>query len=820
MTVKSIPVSATLIFILLAINLSAMAGDPPRRGEVTFTHDPPRIDGVPDDQCWSRSDTFGDFIQYEPYGGAHSEYRTTVRMVFDNEAVYICAVMYDNNPDSIGRELGQRDGDRDIVADYFNVDIGPYNDGVNGYSFKVTASGIQSDIRRSSGAGGRDLNWDAVWQSAVAITPQGWVAELKIPFSAIRFSSESDGLWGINFWRYVQRSGEWSSWNWADKTYGTTINYLGEVEGFNAIDPPVRLSVTPYMSVYTEKSSGKSDRATIFSGGADLKVGISESFTLDATLVPDFRQVQYDDLILNLTPYEIEYNEKRQFFTEGTDLFGKANIFYSRRIGARPTGYYEPYRSTQEGEKVVSNDNVTRLLNAVKISGRNSTGLGIGIFNGITAAGNAAIMDTVTGESREYTTQPLTNYNMLVLDQNLGNGSYISLVNTNVLKRGFRDSGSYSANITAVDSRYLNPTKTWSIGGIGAISQKYYSGADNIFGHSISVSGGKTGGKFRLYAGHKSISKTYDPNDMGYLQHNNILTNSLTTGYNFYDPRGVVLSSLNTVTLQHDMLYSPVSYNSFRVRGVSTTTFTNFSIMSLESTLKPAGEDDYYEPRVDGRYYSRPPSASFGFSWSTDPRKHITAKAGATVELFDSDNGMRRFSFIAAPTLRYNNRLILSHTVKNGYFSGDIGFTGITEAGSIIFGERRYLTVENITTLSYIFSPSTYLYLRGRHYWSRADYTGNIYELGDGGSLAATTSTLLPQDINLNYFNLDLSWSWRFAPGSELNLVWKNSIYQRGDIIYDSLRENLNAMFGSPAVNSFSVKLLWYLDYHTIAGKI
>jgi hypothetical protein len=818
--VKSLLYNITLLFLLLLINMNAMAGDPPRRGKATFTTDPPRIDGVPYDPCWSSSENFSDFIQYEPYGGEPSKYRTTVKMVFDNEAVYVCAVMYDSYPDSIRRELGQRDGDRDIVADYFNVDIGPYNDGVNGYSFKITASGIQSDIRRSSGAGGRDLNWDAVWHSSVKITDEGWVAELKIPFSAIRFSSESDGTWGINFWRYVQRSGEWSSWNWADKTYGTTINYLGEVEGFNAIDPPVRLSVTPYMSAYTEKSSGQVGRTNLFSGGADLKVGISESFTLDATLVPDFRQVQYDDLILNLTPYEIEYNEKRQFFTEGTDLFGKANIFYSRRIGAKPRGYSDPYRNTGDHETVVSNDNVTRLLNAVKISGRNSNGLGIGIFNGITAAAEAVIQDTITGDSREYTTQPLTNYNMVVLDQNLGNGSYISLVNTNVLKRGFNNPGSYTANVTAVDARYLNRAKIWSIGGIGAISQKYYSGSDNIFGHNISVSGGKTGGKFRIYAGHKSISKTYDPNDMGYLQHNNIMTNTLTTGYNFYDPRGIVLSSLNTLTFQHDMLYTPARYNSFRIRAVSTTTFTNFSVLALETSVKPAGEDDYYEPRVDGRYYSRPPSATLGFSWSTDPRKHITAKSGSTLELFNSDNDMRRFSFIIAPTFRYNNRLILSHTLKNEYFRGDIGFTGITEAEGIIFGERRYMSVENITTLSYIFSPTAYLYLRGRHYWSRADYTGTLYQLAADGSLDATGSALSPQDINLNYFNLDLSWSWRFAPGSELNLVWKNSIYQRGDIIYDSLREDLNAMFDAPATNSFSVKLLWYIDYHTVAGRL
>lgn len=809
-----------LIILLLTLSFNAQAGDPPRKGMVIFTADPPRIDGVPDDQCWSRADTFSNFIQYEPYGGAPSNYRTTVRMLFDNEAIYVCAVMYDSSPDSIRRELGQRDGDRDIVADYFNIDLGPYNDGINGYNFKVTASGIQSDIRRSSGSGGRDINWDAVWQSAVTITQEGWVAEIKIPFSAIRFSSESGGIWGVNFWRYVQRSGEWSSWNWADKTFGTTIDYLGEVAGFNDINPPIRLSVTPYMSAFTKNNSGENNWATIFSGGADLKVGLSESFTLDATLVPDFKQVQYDDLILNLTPYEIEYNEKRQFFTEGTDLFGKANIFYTRRIGSKPLNYYNPYANLEEDEILISNESSTRLLNALKISGRNSTGLGVGVFNAITAASEAVLQDTLNNESRKYITQPLSNYNMIVFDQNLGNGSYVSLVNTNVLKKGFRDQGSYTANVTAIDAKYLNPTKTWSLGGIGAISQKYYSGMENLFGHNLSISGGKTGGKFRLYAGHKSISKSYDPNDMGYLQHNNILSNTLTAGYNLYDPRGVVLFSLNTITFQYNMLYTPVSYTSFRIRGVSATTFKNFSLLSLESTILPWGENDYYEPRLDGRHYSRPPSAGFGVSYSTDPRKNITFKSGVTTELFKSEHNMRKFGFLLIPSFRYNNRLVLSHTLNNTYFNGDIGYTGTLEPGTIIFGERRSVSIENITTLSYIFSPSAYLSLRGRHYWSRVDYNNNLFVLSHDGSLDSVEAIITPDDINLNYFNLDLSWSWRFAPGSELNLVWKNSIYQRGDIIYKSFKENLKAISDSPATNSFSVKVLWYLDYHTIASKI
>ncbi|MEZ5001079.1 MAG: DUF5916 domain-containing protein, partial [Bacteroidales bacterium] len=356
--------------------------------------------------------------------------KTEVRIVYNDEAIFVCAINFDPAPDSIRKQLGPRDSDRDLIADYFNVDIVPYNDGINGYSFKLSASGVQSDIRRSSGAGGRDLNWDAVWHSAARIYENGWVAEFKIPFSAIRFMADSKEPWGFNFWRYIERYGEWSSWNYADKSHGTTINYMGEIEGINGLTPPVRISLTPYISAYTERNGESGDWSNTFHGGADLKIGLSEAFTLDATLIPDFKQVISDDQILNLSPYEVKYNERRQFFTEGTDVFNKGGIFYSRRVASKPGGYSDAISSLSDDEIIRNNPEVTRLINATKISGRTAKGLGIGIFNGITARSEALIEDTLTGFTRDFVTQPLSNYNMLVLDQNLGGGSYLSLANT------------------------------------------------------------------------------------------------------------------------------------------------------------------------------------------------------------------------------------------------------------------------------------------------------------------------------------------------------------------------------------------------------
>jgi len=791
-----------------------------RNGKAVRIQAPPKIDGIPDDSCWELSEVFTDFIQYEPFSGIPSGFKTVARIVYDDEAIYVCAILFDPHPDSIRSELGQRDADRNIIADYFNVDIGPYNDGINGYSFKLTASGVQSDIRRSSGAGGRDLNWDAVWQSATVINDEGWVAELKIPFSAIRFPSDGTGDWGVNFWRFVQRNGEWSSWNFADKTFGTTINYLGNMGGFTGIRPPARISVTPYFSAFTENESGSGTWSRVINGGADLKIGLSESFTLDATLVPDFKQVQSDDQVLNLTPFEIKYNERRQFFTEGTDVFGKANIFYSRRVGGRPAGYIDPYNDLDEGEEVTFNPSTTRLLNATKVSGRTRGGLGIGIFNGITGNTVALITRTEDNSTREFVTQPITNYNMIVLDQNLGNGSYISLVNTNVLKSGPSTGRNYTANVTAADMRYLDPSKTFSVSAIPAVSQKYWSDADDEFGYSISLAGGKTGGRFRLYGSHLSITDKYDPNDMGYLRNNNLFINSVTSGYNMYEPKGRVLSSLNSITFNYEMLYSPRVYTALEIEAGSKTTFKNLSALAIEIDINPIESDDYYEPRSEGRYYSRPASAGISSAFSSDTRKTISFSAVAGAELFKSDNNMFRYQGGIAPTLRLNNRFVLSHSLRIEYFINDIGYMSRSGSGDIYFGERNSATIENTTTLSYIFSPSSYIDLRSRHYWSKVDYTGKYFRLLTDGSLADENGITGAEDININFFNIDLGYTWRFAPGSELSIYWKNSIYQSGNQIYRSFGENLSALLDSPAINSFSLKILYYLDYHTLRSGI
>lgn len=777
----------------------------------------PVIDGSLNDEVWRSADVASDFVQYSPYNGKPSKYRTEVRVLYDNKAIYVGAMMYDPSPDSIYRELGERDSDYSLNADQFTIDISPYNDGVNGATFKVSASGVQSDKppRSSGGMRHREDTWDAVWESSTAIVEQGWIAEIKIPYSALRFPKDDLQTWGINFWREVRRNREQSSWNYVDREIGATFNHLGEIEQIRNIEPPLRLSLTPYLSGYINHESGQAGNDFSYNGGLDLKYGINESFTLDATLVPDFGQVQSDDKVLNLSPYEVRYNEKRPFFMEGTELFNKAGVFYSRRIGSTPKAYNDVYDEAGPTEDVVYNPSESSLINATKISGRTRSGLGIGVFNAMTNTMYATIEDLETGETRRVMTDPFTNYNMVVLDQSLRNNSYVSLLNTNVTRNAPNDENFYNANVTGTEFMLRNNSRQYSVSGKAVVSQKYYSERANDYGHSFELRGGKTGGAFRAEYRLEASSPTYDHNDMGYMRRNNEFENNFSLSYNTYQPFWKILNARTSLSYRHSMLYEPMVFTGSEIGLSANVTFINHLTAFLRAEFKPWGEDDYYEPRAEdeNRFYHRG-KQFMTFAWlSSDRSKKLSANMRMGYTKTWSPYDQHAYSLSFGPDLKINDRLSVNYEIEIRKLINDIGYVSDDEVtGDIYFGLRENTTFENKVNTAYIFNSNSYISLRLRHYWSRADYLDRYFTLNTDGSL---TDTDLDDNFDYNYnaWNIDLKYTWRFAPGSEMSLVWKNSIYTGSEQIYYDFLDNINDMFSSGMGNSISLKILYYLDW-------
>ena len=769
---------------------------------------PPKIDAVMDEPFWEEVPVAGDFVEYTPNNGTKPPFRTEIRFAYDDVALYIFASMFDPHPDSIYKELGKRDQIEELVTDYISFDILPYNDGLNMYEFKVSPSGIQNDCKYS--AIGQDISWDAVWESAAKITSDGWMTELKIPYSALRFSTADKQVWGINMWRNLRRYGEWSTWSFVDNSAQNVFKYYGTLVGIENVKPPRRLSFSPYIAGYTENNPEQKKWEYSLRGGMDLRYGINEAYTLDMMLIPDFGQVQSDDIILNLTPFEVRYNEKRQFFTEATELFNKCEIFYSRRIGGIPSNFNAPYINADSMERVLSNHDQAKIINATKVSGRNSKGLGFGVFNAMTSNTYGTLENIETLDKRKILTQPFTNYNVMVLDKNLKNNSYVTFINTNYLI----PSTSYAANVTGTETILCNKKNTFRFLGRFNVSQKYYSSDSTRLGHQYLLGIAKPSGKFQYSLLRQETGNTYDPNEMGFLLNNNEAVNQLILTYQILQPVWKIRNSKTQLETDYISVVKPDRFSDFFILLENETMFKNFWSNYLAFKIRPNGTHDHYESRIWGMVYNRP--ANYEITWGifSDSRKKFFVQNMLGIINSPSDENFNYF-IETTPRMRFSDRFMITYTFG---FNKNLNNYGWVEnlydsSGKQIsfFGCRDITTISNVLNARYIFNTKVSLMLRARHYWSRADYS-KYYFLNSGGGLTKS-DYLKNADISFNAFTVDLNFAWNFAPGSELSVVWKNAIYTNDQDMINNYFRELDRTINSPQTNSFSVRFLYYLDY-------
>ena len=768
----------------------------------------PKIDGILDEAVWQNAPTATDFIQRQPYIGKPALFPTEVRFLYDNTGLYVGATMLDPHPDSIPCQLGLRDANS-LNADNFIIILSPFNDGLNAFCFMVSSSDVQTDFKLSGSNGNDDYTWDAVWTSKARRNEKGWVVEMKIPFSAIRFPKKPVQEWGLNCQRSIRRFREIDTWNFVDAKVSGYVNQSGLLQGIRDVNPPLRLSVSPYLSGYLQNSQGSSEYDHSYNYGADLKYGINESFTLDMTLIPDFGQVRSDDKIYNFSPFEIRYDERRQFFTEGTELFNKGGVFYSRRIGAQPKGSRGLDVNLKENEKVTDNPSQTKLINATKISGRTSGGLGIGIFNAMSANTWAILQDTVTGKTRRELTQGFTNYNMIVLDQNLKNNSYIDFLNTNY----FMPTEGYTANVTGTSFKFANKKYTYAFSGDAFMSQKYFSHQSPDLGYHYSLTYGKISGNFHFNLNQLLETKTYDPNDMGFNAVNNRFNNVLTMEYNKYEPFWKVINWFNMIQVSYNSIFEGMKYTGFLIHAETNTTNRKYLSFGGTMEIQPVKSHDYFEPRVPGWMFIIPASAYLNTWISSDYRKvfAIDASVGGYVAPEIKSSG---YSFSFEPRYRVSDRLMLQYHLLYERLLNDVGYISdsVNPAGNtiILFGRRDRQTITNILEASMMVTSTMNIGLRARHYWVSAPYSA-FSTLQQDGTLKPVNYSGDP-DINFNLFNLDFSYTWNFAPGSQITVMWKNAINSYNHDIEPWYFKDLSNTLSNSSTNSFSIRILYYLD--------
>lgn len=568
--------AATLLLCTLAGAAESPQDSIPRKTyQATFTTSPPVIDGAIEDESWLAGEWQGDFTQYEPHNGVHASQKTEFKLLYDDNNIYVAVKSYDTSPDSIVRRISRRDnGDGDFVG----IGFDSYNDLQTGFVFLANAAGVKNDFIWSQDGRIEDDTWDPIWFAGSKVYDWGWVAEMRIPLTQLRFRITDEGVWGLEIFRQLFRTQELSVWQPIDRNASGMIHNFGKLTGLTGIKPRKQADITPFVvgSLETfESEEGNpfaTGRAWKYNGGLDAKFGITNNMTIDLTVNPDFGQVEADPSEVNLTAYETFFQEKRPFFIEGNNItsfktgigdgdLGFDNLFYSRRIGRSPHLWAET-----EDNEFARVPRVTPIISAAKVTGKTPDGLSIGILEAVTAEGKAVI-DSL-GHRSEQTVEPLTNYFVSRVMKDYGGGRTIiggAYTNTHRFIDGTgTDELVRNANTAGIDfTHYFGEERNWFTSFAAAASNLTGSteaienlqrstvhlyqrpdadyievdpSRESLNGFGGNIQGGKVGGKWNFMAFAYLKSPGFDLNDVGYLQSADAMVTGLWSAYNFDKP--------------------------------------------------------------------------------------------------------------------------------------------------------------------------------------------------------------------------------------------------------------------------------------------
>ncbi|MEO7455135.1 MAG: DUF5916 domain-containing protein [Gemmatimonadaceae bacterium] len=409
---------------LVPATVRAQQPSAPRALKAVRRATPVVVDGRLDDAAWAVAQPTSDFVQAYPQPGAKAPDQTEVRVLYDDDAIYVGIRMFDAHPDSIASGLARRDATAatGIYSDWVHLIIDSYHDRRTAFRFSTTPRGVQKDVYTYND-GSEDTNWDAVWEVGTRVDSLGWVAEYRIPLSQLRFGGDSTSgagrVWGFQVQRDVARRNERDTWTPWSPQDGAFVSRFGDLVGLQGIKVPARLEVTPYVSTTVTRAPG-SDANPFYdrthnkpSVGGDLKYGLPKGLTLSATINPDFGQVEVDPAVVNLSAFETSFPEKRPFFLEGSDVFafgqvvrqndyGGHTFLYSRRIGR------QPQLGVPGGSAYADVPVQTTIATAAKVTGKSGPWT-VGVLDAVTTEQDAQVL-TSSGLRYKRPVEPLTNY--------------------------------------------------------------------------------------------------------------------------------------------------------------------------------------------------------------------------------------------------------------------------------------------------------------------------------------------------------------------------------------------------------------------------
>ena len=729
-----------------------------------------RIDGRLDDAAWAAAEATTAFTESYPTPGIPGRLRTEARVLYDDAALYVSMRMDDPAPDSIPAQLARRDAGG-IYSDWAQVMVDSYHDRRTGFAFAVNPRGVKRDVYLSND-NSEDSGWDAVWEAAAQVDSAGWTAEFRIPFTQLRFApAEPAGgrTWGLQFTRDVARHQarySWAPWVRSDNAFVSRFGTLTALAGVRA---PARLEVQPYALARMARVPGSADNPFYHANdasasvGADVRYGLPWGFTLNATVNPDFGQVELDPAIVNLSAFEVRLPERRPFFVEGTDIFrfgnllsyisqGSPEFFYSRRIGRAP-------QLGLAGDPEVAYHDTppsTTILGAVKLSGKTSSGWSVGLLNAVTAREEARVLGT-DGKTRTVPVEPMSNYLSGRVRKDLNGGRTVVGGILTAAHRSQRDSVfapflRSDAYVGGLDAEHHWANRMWSVSGFVAMSRvggstqaigatqrssaRYYLRPDADYLHYDSTAtslGGhvagmalRKGGAWRGSVWYQEVSPGFEPNDLGFQGRTDARGLSALFGRR-HDRPGRVLRdwfvrafTSHTWNFGGDRLTSNVA-----LRGNATFK----SLWTVNATVQRGFPGLNDRLTRGGPITSRPGEWSFAAGFGTDARKRVSA--GVDVQTYEDDAGGHARIVYGYVQARPSQAVQVSLGPELERVRGMAEYVRVrtdalateTFGRRYVFGQLDQTTVALSTRLDWTFSPTLSLQLYARPFISAGDYT-------------------------------------------------------------------------------------------------
>ena len=722
----------------------------------------PVIDGILDDESWNLVEWQGDFVEWRPDENTPPSHQTKFKILYDKKNLYVAIRAYDNEPDKIVKRLSRRDG---FDGDWIEINFDSYHDLRTGFSFNVTAAGVKGDEFISDNGNDWDGSWNPIWYTKTNIDEEGWTAEMKIPFSQLRFGKAKEQVWGLQLNRRFFRAEERSLWQRVPQDAPGWISEMGELHGLMNLEPQKQLEIQPFtvtqLETYPEEEGNPFRDGNDFglNGGIDAKIGITNDLTLDLTINPDFGQVEADPAAIALDGFQIFFREQRPFFIENKNIFdyridnnSADNIFYSRRIGRSPQGYPD----TEDNEFVDRPQNTT-ILGAAKFSGKTKSGWSIGILESMTTREYAEIDNN--GSRRKELVEPLTNYFVGRLQKDFNErNTFIGGIFTATNRPGqlpeqldFLHASAYtggldfthqwkdrtfytSGNLVLSHVRGSKEAIEATQNSLTHLFQRVDAGHVAVDPNRTSLTGtggrvevGKAGsGHWRYSAGLVWRSPELELNDIGFLRQADEIRQYARINYRTLKPFGAfrrIWVGFNQFTT-YDF---DGNYNRIQYQLSANANFQNNWWIDVSAVHKPR---IYTNTILRGGPRWRFSQENFGFAFfGTDSRKKLRFRAGV-IYSGTKQNNFSFFSVEGGITYQPTNAMQIS--VSPQYSSNPNKTQYVTEAD--FNGTPRYITaaIDNQTLsasirLNYTINPNLSIQYYGEPFISRGTYTNFNY---------------------------------------------------------------------------------------------